>query len=470
MAAGITPEVLLAEAAWLERLAVTLAGDRDDADDLVQESWIAAWRRNPDTSRPLRPSLAKVVRDRSLMRRRSNSRRANREASAQQADAPTTPDELLDQVRLHRLLVDLVLELDEPYRSTVLARFVDGQTSAAIAKRLNVPESTVRWRLHEALAKLRVRLDELNGDRKQWTPAVLAFAQKGVGVAKSTKLTLGLVALLVLLLGGAALWRARSNCSVRRRFESHRVSRGEIVRQGQVALVIVATWTLSCASNSQVRQQAPRTSDREPAASDEIAESGVPISPDIDAGVDTDSQPDLSFLAEPAPRTPVQRPVQPDGTCDGIIGLDGECCSLIRVDGCTDADIEADRAKKEHATSAWLASLESSKESHGKYPTNYASLVRSYFAATLKDPYSARYGRVSKPRKEHAVVDMDERAAVFGWSVCASVNAKNGFGAYVGNAVFWLFIANGKVVRTLELETGEEEIHIGRPVNCADGP
>ena len=48
VAAELDPEALLAEAAWLKRLAVTLAGDADDADDLVQESWIAAWRRSPD--------------------------------------------------------------------------------------------------------------------------------------------------------------------------------------------------------------------------------------------------------------------------------------------------------------------------------------------------------------------------------------------------------------------------------------
>ncbi len=52
-------EQLLADAAWLKRLAVSLAGNEVDADDLVQESWIAAWKRKPDTERPLRPWLSK---------------------------------------------------------------------------------------------------------------------------------------------------------------------------------------------------------------------------------------------------------------------------------------------------------------------------------------------------------------------------------------------------------------------------
>ena len=202
----MTPEALLAEAAWLRRLALTLAGDPDDAEDLVQESWIAAWRREPDASRPLRPWLAKVVRDRSRMRRRAEARRVRREAAVSSDELGSAPDVVLDQVRLHRLLVDLVLELDEPYRSTVLARYVEGQSSAAIARRLSIPESTVRWRLHEALGRLRARLDEINGERKAWAPAVLAFAGKGVEVAKATKVGLFVVALILLLIGVAGVW------------------------------------------------------------------------------------------------------------------------------------------------------------------------------------------------------------------------------------------------------------------------
>lgn len=209
----ITPEALLAEAAWLKRLALSLAGDSDDADDLVQESWIAAWRRAPDTSRSLRPWLGKVLRDQSRMLRRGDARRRLREESTNEFDDVAAPDELLDQVRLHKLIVELVLELDEPFRSTVLARYVDAQTSAAIAKRLNIPESTVRWRLHEALSRLRKRLDEVNGERKAWAPAVLAFAGKGFEVAKATKTSVFVAALILLLLGAVGVWVVSSSSS-----------------------------------------------------------------------------------------------------------------------------------------------------------------------------------------------------------------------------------------------------------------
>lgn len=196
-------EQMLQDAAWLKRLATTLASDSDEADDLVQESWIAAWRRQPDASRPMRPWLAKVVRDLAGMKRRSERRRVAREAIADDGRASAAaPDELLEQMRLHRLLVDLVLELDEPYRSTIIARFVEGRTSAAIAGSLGIPAVTVRKRQREALTRLRAGLDAQSGDRKRWAPAVLAFAKGGIHVAKPAKLVL--VVLAALLVVGVA--------------------------------------------------------------------------------------------------------------------------------------------------------------------------------------------------------------------------------------------------------------------------
>lgn len=198
MANVTSAEQLLQDIAWLRRLATRLAGDRDDAEDLVQEAWIAAWQRQPDRARPMRGWLTKVVRDLAGMRRRSDRRRAARDAATEEAPAPAATDELLAQLRLQQRLVDLVLALDEPYRSTVLARFVEGRTSAEIARSLGIPEGTVRKRLHEALARLRAGLDAHAGARSQWAPAVLAFGKVGVLVAKPAKLvTVVIVALLL---------------------------------------------------------------------------------------------------------------------------------------------------------------------------------------------------------------------------------------------------------------------------------
>ena len=196
-------EQLLQDISWLKGLATQLANDRDDADDLVQEALIAAWRRQPDTARPMRAWFTKVVRDLAGMKHRSNRRRVARHARTVDAQAPAAPDELLEQVRLHKRLAELVLELDDPYRSTIIGRFVEGRTSASIAHSLGIPAGTVRKRLHEALARLRAGLDTDAGVRKRWAPAVLSFAKGGLHVAKSTKLVL--VVLVALLLASVAV-------------------------------------------------------------------------------------------------------------------------------------------------------------------------------------------------------------------------------------------------------------------------
>ena len=209
--AEATPEMLLADAAWLKRLAVTLAGNADDADDLVQESWIAAWRKKPAADRPLRPWLAKVIRDLAKMRRRGAARRVAREDRAADEREPQAPDALLEQMRLQRLLVDLVLELEEPYRATVIATFVEGRRSAEIARVLAIPESTVRGRLRDALARLRSRMDERLGGRGRWAPAVLAFARRGARLIPPAKAVAVLALALMLCLGGWMLLASRGS-------------------------------------------------------------------------------------------------------------------------------------------------------------------------------------------------------------------------------------------------------------------
>ena len=199
MAEAPSTELLLQDMTWLKSLATRLATDRDDADDLVQEAVIAAWRRQPDTTRPIRAWLTKVVRDLARMKIRSENRRAARHALADDAHPAATPHELVAQVQLYKHLAELVIQLDEPYRSTIIARFVEGRTSASIAQALGIPAGTVRKRAHEALSRLRAGLDDSAGNRKQWAPAVLAFAKGGIYVAKPTKLVLGALAALLAL-------------------------------------------------------------------------------------------------------------------------------------------------------------------------------------------------------------------------------------------------------------------------------
>ena len=68
-------EELLEHEGWVQGLARSLVHDPAAAEDLVQETWLAALRRPPMNDRPLRPWLGRVVRNFASERRRRDSRR-----------------------------------------------------------------------------------------------------------------------------------------------------------------------------------------------------------------------------------------------------------------------------------------------------------------------------------------------------------------------------------------------------------
>jgi RNA polymerase sigma-70 factor (ECF subfamily) len=165
---------LLEHASWMRRLAMSLVRDSAAADDLVQDALVAAMKHPPREDAPPRPWLREVLRNTFFARLRSDARRQRREESTGErgAQVPST-DELVGAVEEQRLLAEEVLELDEPYRSTILMCFYEGLSAAEVAARLEVPAGTVRWRLKEALDRLRRRMDKKHGgDRRAWMLAL----------------------------------------------------------------------------------------------------------------------------------------------------------------------------------------------------------------------------------------------------------------------------------------------------------
>jgi RNA polymerase sigma factor (sigma-70 family) len=215
----VTVEQLLAHAAWLRRLAHGLVRGDAAAEDLVQETWIAALRRPPEPGAPLRPWLATVLRNLFLMRARSEGRRLRREeGEADEAAfgrAPSSPEDLVGRLETERRLAELVLALDEPYRSTVVYRYWEGLSAAEIARLQDVPAGTVRWRLKTGLDRLRAALDaDVPGGRARWivlfapiasAPRVASGATIGKGFLLAKKSLTIAVALALLVAGGAAL-------------------------------------------------------------------------------------------------------------------------------------------------------------------------------------------------------------------------------------------------------------------------
>jgi RNA polymerase sigma-70 factor (ECF subfamily) len=164
---------LLADLQWLRRFAQVLARDADEADDLVQEALVAAWRRGPDREESLRPWLATVVRNLFRMRLRADARRERREQTVEGPTAAPDPDRELERLAVLKVLLSEIEALPADDQRVLLRRFFAGEQAVDIARELGVPAATIRSRLNRSLRRLRERLDARAGGRKTWCAAVL---------------------------------------------------------------------------------------------------------------------------------------------------------------------------------------------------------------------------------------------------------------------------------------------------------
>jgi RNA polymerase sigma-70 factor (ECF subfamily) len=190
-------EGLLQHAGWLRRVAAALVGDRDAAQDVAQETLLAAWRRPPESDRDVRPWLVHVARNNARGRARAdNSRKACEQvAGGAAAGEVSTPEQLVGSAEIHRAVAEIVSRLQPALRETVVMRYYDGLSSEEIARRQQLPAGTVRARLKRALDEVRAELDARHGgDRRTWLRALLplvpvqpppgwSLARKGASVA-----------------------------------------------------------------------------------------------------------------------------------------------------------------------------------------------------------------------------------------------------------------------------------------------
>ena len=140
--------------------------DRASADDIVQETFIRAWRHLPQLSaddRPIRPWLFRVARN--LLIDANRAARARPMTVAGHSAGEIGTDSGLEEI-LDRQLVSAALQQLSPAHQTVLVEtFYRGGTMATVARELGIPHGTARSRLHYALDALRKQLQASSRDR-----------------------------------------------------------------------------------------------------------------------------------------------------------------------------------------------------------------------------------------------------------------------------------------------------------------
>lgn len=203
---NLSVEALLVHAEFVQALARTLLADPNTADDVVQDTWLAALNAPP---RELSRSwFATVVRNFARERARGDGRRHAREQYGSRDERVASVDEIVQREATRAELVRAVLALPEPSRSAVLMRFYDGRSPGEIARATKVPVETVRTRIKRGLAHLRADLDQSYGNA--WAGVLVPLAATSISSKATSAAATGAwklwIAASVVAVTSVALW------------------------------------------------------------------------------------------------------------------------------------------------------------------------------------------------------------------------------------------------------------------------
>ena len=141
-------------------VAFRVMGQREDAEDLVQDAFLAVLQRIEtfEAGRPFAPWFFRILVNRGLNARKARSLRTVDEIPAAAASSTPTPEKEAERTELRDRLSRAMEQLPERQRTIVQLFELEGFGSPEIAEILEISDGTVRWHLHEARKTLRREL------------------------------------------------------------------------------------------------------------------------------------------------------------------------------------------------------------------------------------------------------------------------------------------------------------------------
>jgi len=139
-----------------------VGGDRQRAEDIVQETLLRAWRHPEvlrDEERSPRAWLFSVARNLVIDAYRAQSARP-REVLDEQPGATVSTDDGVDSMLNRFELLDALESLSPAHRDALVLVFYEDCSMSEAAQFLGVPEGTVKSRCHYAMRALRVLFQE----------------------------------------------------------------------------------------------------------------------------------------------------------------------------------------------------------------------------------------------------------------------------------------------------------------------
>ena len=179
----------------LYRAARAILRDDHDAEDAVQEAYVQAYVHLGQFQGRAKLSswLTRIVVNEALRRVRRRERIG--EVGEEMPDVAATtrgPEQEAVRAELRRALESAVDELPEAFRTTFVLRDVEGLSTAEAADCLDIPEETVKTRLHRARSLLRQSLSARLGEAaKEAFPFGFAHCDRVVADVLARITTLG---------------------------------------------------------------------------------------------------------------------------------------------------------------------------------------------------------------------------------------------------------------------------------------
>jgi RNA polymerase sigma-70 factor (ECF subfamily) len=147
-------------------------GDRHWAEDLLQETWLLAYRslgRLNDPNR-LRGWLLTIAQNvlidalRHQSRKKRTPARVEAHALAEVPCSAPSPEQDAERAEMHDQVLAVLRSLPEEYRLPLTLRYITGADYETIETQLGLTNGALRGLLHRGLKVLRARLEGMNGN------------------------------------------------------------------------------------------------------------------------------------------------------------------------------------------------------------------------------------------------------------------------------------------------------------------
>lgn len=153
------------------KVAYLIVGDQAEAEDVVQRAFLQVHAKieQYDNQRLFEPWFMRIVANFALQVVRKPRRETSLDAPMFEdtvrsladllPDNSALPDEVYEQNELREKVRIMLDALPPDQRAAIIMRYYLGMTEKDMAESINVPQGTVKWRLHEGRRRLRRLLE-----------------------------------------------------------------------------------------------------------------------------------------------------------------------------------------------------------------------------------------------------------------------------------------------------------------------